>query len=81
MQLRVDDRRIEQENGETGRVGIFDQVSNSWSPLARSRVAEMMMSKVGLGIFYFYLSVIGERQKATIDDGFATTMRPLAGWM
>ncbi len=46
----------------------FDQVINKWSPLARSRVAEKMMSRVGLGIFISMLS-IGRRQKATKDDG------------
>ena len=30
----------------------FDQMLSKWSPLVRSRVAEKMMSRVGLGIFY-----------------------------
>ncbi len=65
----VDDVRYDTKDRMYGRVrkrrqGLgLDQISNIRFPLARSRVSEKMMSRVGLGFFILLLEGRGEEAK------------------
>ncbi len=55
----------------------FDQVINKWSPLARSRAAEKMMSQGGFGDFYFYAINREEAKRLRLtaaSDGNGTSL-------